>query len=218
MFKRDFLMRQIEALSMVVARVLQLLKNNEPKTALQVVNEEIERLTGFDTATLCRLSHQDLVTGPALLETDADVHVKRLILTTLLAKAGEIHETLGDDEAHVRCTMTALELRMETPHDAVPDGLPVAVPTAGELAEALAGYLLPPAINLRLFRYYEENNLFADAEDQFFAMLDEEPDSPELIELGVAFYERLLDLPDDLLEAGGLPREEVVAALKEIGD
>ncbi|MEZ4636236.1 MAG: DUF6483 family protein [Caldilineaceae bacterium] len=195
--------------------MLRLLKDNQPEAALRLVDEEIESLTGFDTDTLCRLSHQDLVTGPALLETDADVHAKRLLLTTLLGKAGEIHDLLGHEDAHVGCLLTALELRMDTPH-AIPDGLPVAIPIAADLAEALNGYLLPPATNLRLFRYYEENSLFADAEDQFFSMLDEEPESPELLELGIAFYERLLNLPDDVLEEGGLPREEVVASLEEI--
>jgi hypothetical protein len=41
------------------------------------------------------------------------------------------------------------------------------------------------------------------------------PPSPDLLDLGASFYQRLLDLSDDALMAGNLPRAEVEAGLAE---
>ena len=62
-------------------------------------------------------------------------------------------------------------------------------------------------------RFFECAGQYADAED---ALDQELALGPEAKAWGVAFYRRLLGLPDDALSRGGLPREEVYAGLKRL--
>ena len=66
-------------------------------------------------------------------------------------------------------------------------------------------------------QYYEYLGEFGRAEDALFAMLEQEPANPALIDFGLAFYERLRRQTDASLEAGNLPRAEVEAGLAELG-
>ena len=67
-----------------------------------------------------------------------------------------------------------------------------------------------------VFRIEAERQHFPQAEDALFLALDIGGDPIELIREGVRFYERLTDLPDQVLERRGLPRAEVDEALKEL--
>jgi hypothetical protein len=216
MFKRDYLIRQFDMLALVLSRVLHLLKEKKSDEALQAIDLEIERISGLDAYGLSHLTENELITGAGLGETPADGHAKRMALATLLAKAGEIYADQGDGETAYRCTLGALDLRMAIPPDGNGSDLPVELPTVTALVAALDNYALPPATHLRLFRYYEQTGHYAGAEDLLFDMLDAEPDSPELYQLGIAFYHRLLAQPDGALEAGNLPRQEVEAGLAEL--
>jgi hypothetical protein len=49
-----------------------------------------------------------------------------------------------------------------------------------------------------------------------FAILDQEPDNPNVLDLGIAFFRRLEKRSDRILEEGELPRPELEAGLKEL--
>lgn len=75
---------------------------------------------------------------------------------------------------------------------------------------------LPKETKLKLFQYFEDNNKFAAAEDILFNILESGPKEKSLINLGVAFYLRLLQKKDSELIKGKLPREEVTEGLSRI--
>jgi tetratricopeptide (TPR) repeat protein len=72
---------------------------------------------------------------------------------------------------------------------------------------------LPPALLRRLVTLYTRAGRYAEAENWLFRLL---ADSPGDVAVARAFYEGLLVLPDDALEAGGLPRGEVYEGLSEL--
>ncbi|MBX2999968.1 MAG: hypothetical protein KF893_15715 [Caldilineaceae bacterium] len=218
MFKRDYLMRQFDMMALVIVRVMGLLKEKKPAEALQAIDEELQRLTGFDSHTLTHLTDHEIVTGQLVGETMTETRARRIVLATLLAKAGEIHNMLGSADDHYHCTLSALDLILSLPVTDDPPDLPAETPTVDTLVEALAEYGLPPDLHLRLFRYYEEIGQYAVAEDLLFEIIDAEPDSEEVRALGIAFFHRLLAQSDETLEAGNLPRAEVEAGLAEIED
>jgi hypothetical protein len=218
MFKRDYLMRQFDMMALVIVRALGLLKEKKPDAALQAIDEELQRLTGFDSHTLSHLTDHELVTGQLVGETGTDSRARRIVLATFLAKAGEIHDLLGSDDDHYRCTLGALDLMLSLPATDDSPELPAVTPTVDALVDILADYGLPPDAHLRLFRYYEEIGRYADAEDMLFEIIDAEPDSDEVRALGIVFFHRLLAQPDEALEAGNLPRAEVEAGLAELED
>lgn len=216
MFKRDYLMRQFDMMALVIVRMVGLLKENKPGAALQAIDEELQRLTGFDSHALTHLTGHEIVTGQLVGETTTDTRARRIVLATLLAKAGEVHDLLGSEDDHYHCTLAALDLMLSLPATEDPLDLPAETPTVEDLVNTLAEYGLPPDIHLRLFRYYEEIGQYADAEDLLFEIIDAEPDSEEVRALGIAFFHRLLAQPDEALAAGNLPRTEVEAGLAEI--
>jgi len=67
-----------------------------------------------------------------------------------------------------------------------------------------------------LMQHYERSGQFAKAEDALFAMLEDEPRHPRILEFGIAFYQRLEGRSDASLDAGELPRPEVEAGLTEL--
>ncbi|MFB6375964.1 MAG: DUF6483 family protein [Bradymonadaceae bacterium] len=68
------------------------------------------------------------------------------------------------------------------------------------------------------FRIEADRQHFPAAEDALFHALELTSNPGEIVEAGIAFYERLRELPDEVLERRGLPRQEVEAALEELTD
>ena len=89
-------------------------------------------------------------------------------------------------------------------------------PSVEELRDALSDYVLPDGTSEMLVRYYEQIGAYAKAEDVLYDFLDTTEDCERVTDIGIGFYERLLDLSDAQLEAGGLPRDEVHAGLDEL--
>jgi tetratricopeptide (TPR) repeat protein len=92
-----------------------------------------------------------------------------------------------------------------------------------ELLTRLSGYELPAETKQLLWTYYDSAGRFADAEDVLFELLDhygsdgtEQAAYERLLEKAVQFYERLLTLDEDRLEAGRLPLDEVRDSLEEV--
>ena len=66
------------------------------------------------------------------------------------------------------------------------------------------------------FRIEADRQHFTDAEDALFHALDLADAPDPIVREGIDFYERLLELPDEVLERRDLPREEVESALDEL--
>jgi CheY-like chemotaxis protein len=87
---------------------------------------------------------------------------------------------------------------------------------AERLAARAAALDLPSRQRMDLCRLQEAVGRYADAEDSLFEVIDGDPDDGAAVDQGIAFYQRLLAKEDADLEAGGLPRDEVRAALAEL--
>jgi hypothetical protein len=93
---------------------------------------------------------------------------------------------------------------------------PEFVPKVENLRAGLEGAVLPTRTQAMLMHHYERTGQFAKAEDALFSILDGEPAHEQLLQFGLAFYERLQGQSDAALLAGNLPRPEVEAGLAEI--
>lgn len=70
----------------------------------------------------------------------------------------------------------------------------------------------------KIFEIERDRQHFPAAEDALFHAVDLTPDPGDVIRAGIRFYERLLDLPDDVLERRELPRQEVREGLQDLKD
>jgi tetratricopeptide (TPR) repeat protein len=72
------------------------------------------------------------------------------------------------------------------------------------------------ALQTQLAWVLEALGRYADAEDALFEAIDADPDDPGPVDTAIAFCQRLLALDPLVLEAGGLPLDEVKASLAEL--
>jgi hypothetical protein len=184
--------------------------------AAETIDEEFARLLGVGAAAAAQLSDTELLARLIKGESTQAVSEKTLLIATLFKEAGDVATTQNLLEAGGSYYLKSLNLlldllaREETFH------CPDFVPRVENLVLLLQGKALPLAIEGRLMQHYERIGEFAKAEDCLFTMLETHSERPGLVEFGTDFYERLRSHSDAALEAGNLPRTELLAGLSEL--
>lgn len=215
MIRRDYLLRQIEQFVAMLAKITGLAKNEQWQEASAVTAGELQRLTGTDAREVVRLSETELLARLVQSEPTHVVESKAFMLATLLKTNGDLIAGQGRLEESRQYYLKGLHLLLDTFGRNEITERPDFVPAVEAFLAGLRDAPLPVKTNAMLMRHYEQTSQFAKAEDALFATLDVVPPSPELLDLGASFYQRLLDLSDDALMAGNLPRAEVEAGLAE---
>jgi hypothetical protein len=215
MIRRDYILRQIEQFVAMLAKIAGLAKNEQWQEASAVTAGEFQRLTGMDARGVVRMSETELLARLIQGEPTHAVESKTFMLATLLKTNGDLIAGQGRLEESRQYYLKGLHLLLDTFGRNEITERPDFVPAVEAFLTGLRDAPLPVKTNARLMRHYEQTREFAKAEDALFATLDVAPPSPELLELGASFYQRLLDLSDDALVAGNLPRAEAEAGLAE---
>ncbi|MGA2179894.1 MAG: DUF6483 family protein [Verrucomicrobiota bacterium] len=215
MIRRDYILRQIEQFVAMLAKITGLAKDEQWQEASAVTAGEFQRLTGMDAREVVRLSETELLARLIQSEPTHVVESKAFMLATLLKTNGDLIAGQGRLEESRQYYLKGLHLLLDTFGRNEITERPDFVPAVEAFLAGLRDAPLPVKTNARLIRHYEQTREFAKAEDALFATLDVVPPSPELLELGASFYQRLLELSDDALTAGNLPRAEAEAGLAE---
>ena len=216
MIRRDYILRQIEQFVAMLAKIARLTKNEQWQGASATVAGEFQRLTGVDGPEVLKLSETELLARLIQGEPTPLVESKAFMLATLLKTSGDLSAGLGRLEESREYYLKGLQLLLNTMGRNEVTERPDFVPTVEAFLTGLQDAPLPLPTNATLMRHYERIGEFAKAEDVLFGMLDIEPAHAELLEFGAAFYRRMLELKDEELAAGNLPRTEVQAGLDEI--
>ncbi|MFD0868422.1 Uncharacterised protein [Chlamydia abortus] len=216
MYHRDYLMRLIGQMTQMLGRMAGLRKEQKHEQAEAIMEEWLGRSLGMSLKLIRALSYQDLI---RLLTsgngTDTD---KLLIVARVLREDGELTESrYGRDAAYplyVKSLMLLLAARrLGITHC---DYMDLAEETDGLLGR-LDSYSLEEDCLQAICLYYEQTGRYSRAEDRLFEWLENAAmDQAKAIRFGKAMYERLLELPDDALQQGDLPREEVLEAVREL--
>lgn len=217
MIRRDYILRMIEELVQALARIGSLAKDKRYEEAAALLDGEFQKLIGSGAEKVARLSETELMAALVSGEPTQVVREKCLVLVALLKEAGAIHAGQNRADKSRACSVKALNLLLETRlRDADGIDLPMFVPRIEDLVFTLRDAPLAPQSRAALMQHYERVGDFAKAEDELFAILDSETNSPHLLDWGIAFYERLMRLSGDALVAGNLPRCEVESSLAEL--
>jgi tetratricopeptide (TPR) repeat protein len=211
LYQRDYLMRQIELAAQALARILKLAAGGDREQALGLFDEAYQPLLGVSARVVSTLTEEQLV---GLLTAGATPDLRRVAKALeVLQVEADLYQASGRPAAAAARRRRSLALagflaaRSETLLDAE---------LATGLVEHAAGLELPAAARLQLARVLEALGRYADAEDAVFEAIDADPDDPDLVDAGIAFYRRLLPLEPERLAAGGLPLEEVHASIAEL--
>jgi len=213
MLRKDYIMRLIEQLGVVLERILALKQNNQTHEALKEIEQACEKYLGLDSRVIAAASGDALLT---LMSMGGKFDPRRaVLLAELLKEEGDLYEMEGLAErsywGYTRSLWLFLASLNQDPALRTPDN----IADTGFILGKLARYKLAPDLKSLLFTYYEWNSQFDKAENILFDLVDY--DRPGWTRKGTEFYQRLDALSDDDLARGGLPREELAQGKRELG-
>lgn len=216
MIRRDYIIRMIAEFLEMLSR-LQSLKNAERwQEANGTLEEHCRRVLDLGLGELVKLSETELLARIIQGEPTQVVRDKVFVITRLLKEAGDVASGRGELQHGREYYLKALHLLLYTLAQGSEAEWPEFVPRVDMIVAALADAPLPLATYAGLMQHYEVTRQFGKAEDAFFRLLEAAPDRKELVDFGVAFYERLRSHADAVLEEGNLPRAELQSGLEEL--
>jgi hypothetical protein len=232
MLQRDYMMRMIESMSETLGQMMGLRKQQKQEEALTLSGDLLEKLLRMKPELARKLSAGDLISMLGQRGT-ADPEDLRALGTLMSAEADTLAE-LGRDGEAVSLRAKALHMFLaaemeELAHASVlAEELGLSVGAVQEqdddraaldkpdeaalLMERLGNAQLPRSTGLLAAAASERRGWYDKAENYLYAMVEDGVGHASDL---VAFYTRLMLLSDDQLEAGGLPRDELVLGMAE---
>jgi len=181
-----------------------------PQALLQIDNTG-KTLLGIDRLMIHQLSAQQLM---QLFGADLTIALpKSYVLAILLKEEAKTRALMGEAEEADALYEKSLYLLVDTYMKSGEPIEPRHTQLAAEVLEKLPGRALPADLLSRLFRYHEMLGRFDKAEDALYELVSIDP---QFGNEGLEFYRRLLKKSDEELDAGGLPRDEVVQGMSDL--
>ncbi|MCO5183999.1 MAG: DUF6483 family protein [Anaerolineae bacterium] len=213
MLKDDYIMKIVEQAGAVLRQLMRLIDERRIAEAEQEIEEALTLYVGLNLDTVNRLSAEQLAVSLHHGEMGGAGEV--LMLAGLLTAQAELEVRAGNEDAAYAQRLKALELHLDTVigHDLTH------IPTDDAiemLLQTLDEYVLPERIMFKLFVYQEKSGRYDSAENTLFELIETYVTQRDMVEEGLAFYERLLQKSDYELQAGGLPREEILNSINEL--
>jgi len=206
MIEQDYIMRMINMMVAMLARLIRHKNKKEFPQALLEIETTGRTLLGIDRDFIRSLSPAQLM---ELFGSDLSVALPKLyILALLLKEEADVRALMGEETDPLR--VKSLCLLIDT---LLKGGEPVESRHTQIIEELIGTFhnrALPADTLNRLIQYYEHTGRFDRAENVLYDLLEADPDYAGE---GVLFYRRLLQRSDAELEAGRLPRNEVADGL-----
>jgi len=216
MFRRDYIMSQIEFMVEALQQVSGLAWEKRYQAAMSLVDESLDKLFGLNGTAITNLFGQEPLSQLTFGEETDLSQAKLIAAAALLKEAGIIQAEQGAENESFQSLVSALELLLTALLNHNNSPLPEYAPDVEEMTDALADWHLPTHLNRLLLRYYHKLGQLDKAENLLFEMIEQEPEDKETLELDITFYQLILAESDSYLEAGNLPREEAEAGLAEL--
>lgn len=211
MFEKDYIMRMIQPVAKMVARVLFRIKSGRIEEASLDLQTAAERFLGFKLDMILRLSNPELI---ELLNVNGKLDVEKAYIAGQLlfceANIRDKDNGSGGREIHLR----SLDLLLQGFTQMDEAFKTEAVSTIDQILSRLGNQDLPMDIYRLLILYHEYTGEYSKAEDCLFALV--ENGFEEALQIGESFYSRLLKRTDQELERGNLPLSEVNEGLQDL--
>lgn len=210
MFRRDYIVRMIEDMTAMVAKVLTLKQERKTTEALWEVDELLGRHFRLNSRLLNSLSVEDTIDMFRLggvIESD-----KLQGVAKLLKEEGSIYAVIGNQNAALFRSMRALHLYLYADLHGADRELLHMTEEIDDLLQELEPYRLPIKTERLYLAYMESVGRYSKAEDSLYRLWEQGED---VVEEGAALYERLLLKSPEDLEQGLLPLDEVEQGKQE---
>jgi tetratricopeptide (TPR) repeat protein len=209
MIERDYLMRMIQMLAAVLAKVLLHRDLKQYDEALKEIDEAAERLIGIKWKFLHSLPDKQLI---ELLAYDENLN-KMLVAAELLREESEILLEQGKTDESVVQGMKAFSLFAELVITEKSFLAVTSVEKFASLLRRLEDFEFPYSLEQKRFQYYEIRGDLASAEAVIADVFEKNPD---IRDQGISFYRRMLKKTDKELKEGGLSREKIETGLAKL--
>lgn len=216
MIHRDYVLRMIEEFMRVLSAIRFLKQSKRWKELEGTLDEQFQKLAGTDAVGALGLSETELAARLMQGEATLVVQHKTRFIIRLFKEAGDAAVAQDSREQAKAFYVRGLELLLQDTDVDASFTPPDFFPRVEAFTEALAGEPLPARTTALLMEFYERAGMFARAEDTLFDLLEDMGNNREVLDFGIAFYERLRGKSDPVLMAGDLPRSEVETGLAEV--
>ncbi|MGG3283634.1 DUF6483 family protein [Paenibacillus solani] len=211
MFRRDYLVRLIEDMTQMIAKVFSLKQERKHTEALWELDELFKRQFRLNSELLRSLSAADieqLFRNHGYLEAD-----KLQTATRLLEEEASLLLELEREEEAIMLYIKVFQLYLKSALQGADMKLIGLEERIGMVKEQLKSYALPETAQRDYYAYAEQQGIYAEAENMLYQLLD---NGYMEYDEATSFYERLLlKLPEDLAR-GGLPLEEVHEGIDDL--
>jgi hypothetical protein len=200
---RDDLIQKTSQQLAGVLHSLELEENPDTSQARTLLQAAYQQFTGTDGALLRQLSSSDIL--KTLSVSGKPDPERGYVIAILFEVEARLEHLSGDSTSDLEIKALDLYLEAALGNIGAEDIHERIATTRGRLET----FVLPEISEWRLFHYEVKRERFDEAETKLFELLEQFGSSKIANDEGHKFYKILLHLSDDVLEGGGLPREEV---------
>ena len=215
MFTNDYVMRMIELFVRAVARITGLRESGEKEEAYALLQDTIKGVLGVNADTVDGLDYDTFVT--IMAAGGALTPERYLLLSELMRIKGEMAQEEGREAIAAALLEKGLCLHLAAvQQEPALEQQPLPKQRLEQMREALEGYQLAERTYAMLARWQEHRGHFGQAEDALYQRMEADGHSEATVRDTLAFYDRLLALPEAALELGNLPLHEICQAREEL--
>ena len=213
MLKNDYMKELENSLRLLKMEVDQSLADGDIEKCKKLINKQFRALIGLDVETIDTLSFNTI---KDILSKDNQYNAEKYIALGELLK---LEGLVSEKEENIQNKLFYYEKIVEAFFEGYEEDETINkkyLNESKEQIEELMQYEISINIEKKIFRLYELLGSFDKAEDLLFQMINETNKDKEIIEQGKAFYNRLKELPQSVLEQGNFSLEEVEDSYKEL--
>jgi len=201
----------IHQLGQFLTKVLLHKNAHEYPLARRELETAYKSLIGMAPSFIANVSDEQLV---EMFGNDQNaVAPKCYVLGSLMEEEGEILELEGNETESRSLFLRALSLLLTAFNTAKDEAESGHCAKINSLLIRLERDQIPLLVNAKLFRYHELRGSYDKAGDTLLELLESDR---AWVDSGLSFYKRLLALPDNELELGGLARDEVLEGIEKL--
>jgi tetratricopeptide (TPR) repeat protein len=215
MMQKDYLLRIAAELAAVLTAILGFRQTKQYQAALDLIDQVFKQTLGIGSDLINSVPDGTLL---AMLTSFNTLDIEKcLLLASLLKAEGDIYVDQCDLDTGYYRYLKSLHLFLEVLLSYSNTNDPDILSHVEELLSKLEDYELPVEIKSNLFRYYERTGRYSQAEDTLFEVIEADHNdnqtATDILEQGIAFYQRLLKKKDADLAAGNFSREKAQVGL-----
>lgn len=214
MLKDDWLMRIIKQSARMMGNILKNIQEGSLDNAQQQIDEALDEYVGIDSRTAEYMSAPEMIARLGIGEMAGAG--KLIFLTDLLHAEAVICDAEDDETGAYNRRIKALDIRLTLAIGREMSSADFDA-TIDQLINELDEYELPTMLLEKLFSYYEKSQQYRLAIDTLNYLIDgDHYSSTNMVDDGLAFYERLLRLHDVELRIGSVTHQEVQAQFNKL--